>query len=204
MMNATLDAVAGGNAAVVRALVHSVEARNEQLTSTMLTRLCAGARVDREGVAKSLNTYQQMTTVDRSDRPDQGAWSKSMDQFLFAKVWMSPMLAATGGVEHGRRGSAPQQFARKSWAAQVIRQLYGLGADFKTHDGRADESMQSMATKDPFYQLIKYQIRDVTDQVVDERRKDFEHRKKDEGNTNGKDERKRRTERANGKDERKP
>merc|ERR1712224_669995 len=49
----------------------------------------------------------------------------------------------------------------------VIRQLYGLGADFKTHDGCANESMQSMATKDPLYQLIKYQIRDVTDQVVD-------------------------------------
>ena len=79
------------------------------------------------------------------------------------QVWTSPMLAATGGVDHGRRGAAKEQLARKAWAAQIIRRLYGLGADFKAHDGRAEDSMQTRVTKDPLHQLIKNQIRDVID-----------------------------------------
>merc|ERR1719197_2460980 len=77
-----------------------------------------------------------------------------------ARVIMSPMLAATS------RASAP----KRRWAAEVIQRLYDLGANFKAPllDVRC---MHKRITNDPLYQLIKHQVRDVTQRDIEEFRR---------------------------------
>jgi hypothetical protein len=107
--------------------------------------------------------------------------------FMEGTVWMTPMLAATSRPARDEKTTC-RPFAvacsasrdEKTWAAQVIRRLYDLGADFKAF--RMQQSspsldaliqtygMHVMITRDPLYQLVKYQIRDVKQRDVEERR----------------------------------
>merc|ERR1719515_307932 len=91
---------------------------------------------------------------------------------------MSPMLAATSWAEQSSTASTRPR--AKAWAAEVIRSLYDLGANFKipTRDHPEwqgvpayGESIVQRVIQDPLYQFIKHQIRDVTQQDIEEFRK---------------------------------
>jgi len=71
----------------------------------------------------------------------------TMERFKETGVMMTPMLAATSN-QRGR-------------IERFIRHLYELGADFKSFPADDARSMHERVIRDPLYQLIKYQIRDV-------------------------------------------
>jgi hypothetical protein len=145
------------------ALVFAIDAGNEELTEDLLGRfqLESGrqsvvqlARSKQEKV-KSLNSIRHLTLmasclVKKDERKQE---CKNMD-----RVPITPMLAAT---KRGERA--------KTWAAKVIRRLYELGVDFRSCATQT-AGMQEMVLQDPMYQLIKYQIRAVTQAEISAQR----------------------------------
>ena len=75
------------------------------------------------------------------------------------RVRITPMLAATSSLQ-------PRQKME-----QGIRRLYELGADFKTSPADDKKFMHDRLIRDPLYQLIKHQIRDVKQRDIEEFRK---------------------------------
>jgi hypothetical protein len=182
---------------VASALVHAIDAGNEELTKFLIKR-CAPENVEKkESVAQlakskkervnSLNTYHFVTMRDKclvrgGEHPaTTSRWAPmgtsdndfNMGRFMEARVMMSPMLAATSWAEQSSTASTRPR--AKAWAAEVIRSLYDLGANFKIPTQNHPEwqgvpaygeSIYKRVIQDPLYQFIKHQIRDVTQQDI--------------------------------------